>query len=131
VAIGTEHHCRERLSKAIPQQPGFGGASVTGVSASFLGLSVSYSGSGLRSQEGTSPLYFSPVTSAGNPSRRLERSSMQPEHTRGRITAAAAAGLALLIIALNALAPSPSATARDIAMTVLAASTLAFLVLLK
>jgi hypothetical protein len=54
---------------------------------------------------------------------------MQSEHARGRITAAAAAGLALLIIALNALAPSPSATARDIAVTVLAASTLAFLVL--
>jgi hypothetical protein len=35
------------------------GASVTGVSASFLGLSVTYSGSGLRSQRGTSPLYFS------------------------------------------------------------------------
>ena len=24
VAIGTEHHCRERLSNAFPQQPGFG-----------------------------------------------------------------------------------------------------------
>jgi hypothetical protein len=56
---------------------------------------------------------------------------MQAEHTRGRITAAAAAGLALLIIALNAMAPTPSATARDIALTLLAASILAFLILLK
>lgn len=56
---------------------------------------------------------------------------MQADRSRARVAAIGVAGLALLIFGLNALAPSPSAVAGQVATALLAASVLAYLLLLR